>query len=216
MEDRAPRGNAKLIVIVCDDHIAIRAGLARILEGKGISVVGECYTVVALLELVRQYPSAVILTDLDVEGVPFPELMRRVRVESRNAKVVVYSMRESAVTIHLCYDSGATAFVPKRSTQDEIVKAIEAANRSEQYLPPDVAANLAKLTIDSNAPQNVLNTREREIFVSFVRGESLESMAVRLEVSERTLNNTLSQISKKLDAPRTSFFQIAKRYGLIE
>lgn len=209
-------GAGKPVVIVCDDHIAIRAGIARILEDRGVAVAGECYTIGALLNLVQKFPSAVVLTDLAVQELPFPDLMRQIRATSLDAKVVVYSMRESAATIHLCYESGATAFVPKRSEPDEIIRAIESAHQGVKYLPPDVAANLAKLTIDPTAPQNILNQREREIFVSFVRGESLEDMAARLEVTERTLNNTLSQISKKLDAPRTAFFQIAKRYGLIE
>lgn len=203
-------------VIICDDHIAIRAGVARILEERGIEVAGECFSVASLLDFVGKFPDAIVITDLAVDDVPFPILVGRIREKSAQCQVIVYSMREAPATIGLCYESGAIAFIPKRSEPDEIIKAVENARRGERYFPVSVASNLANFHIDGNAPSNALTTRELDIFIRFAKEESVEQIAEELEVSEKTVQNSLSTISKKLDVPRTNFYQVARRYGLLD
>lgn len=211
-----PAADPAPYVIVCDDHIAIRTGVTQILEKQGITVAGQCHTVPALMELISQFPAAVIMTDLAVDALPFPELVKKARQQSPDCKIVVYSMREGPGTIGLCYEAGAAAFVPKRSEPEEIINAVLAADRGERYFPPDVASHLASLHVDGNAPKNILNARELEIFTGYASGETAEVLAAKLNVSEKTINNALSQISKKLDAPRATFYQIARRYGLVD
>lgn len=206
----------KATVIVCDDHIAIRAGIAKILESYGIAVVGECFAVSTLLELVSHHPNAIVITDLAVDKVPFPALVEKLHKQTSKCRIVVYSMRESPATIGLCYEAGASAFVPKRSEPEELIKAVESARLGERYFPPSVASNLANFHIDRNAPSHSLSAREMEIFLSFSKNETIEALAERLGISDKTVQNILTQISKKLDVPRTSFHQVAVRYGLLD
>lgn len=210
-----PRASAER-VIICDDHIAIRSGLTRILEDNKIAVAGECGTTPALLELVRLHPDAVVITDLGIDELPFPALMAKLKKQAADCKVVVYSMREAPATIGLCYEAGATAFVPKSASPEELFQAIKNAVQGEQYFPASVASQLASFHVDKKAPPNILSAREKDIFVGYAKEGTVEALAAKMGVSDKTVQNLLSQIAKKLDAPRSTFHQLARKYGLLD
>ncbi len=203
-------------VIICDDHIAIRGGVIQILEGQQIAAVG-CDTVAALVRLVRQHRAAVVITDLAVDGVPFPLLMEKLGGRSMNCRVVVYSMREAPATVGLCYGAGALAFVPKRAEPEEIIKAVQMAAKGERYYPPAVAAELASFhVIDKHSPSKLLTERELRIFMAYARGDSAGELAEQCDASKKTIQNSLGIISQKLGVPRTQFHLLASQHGLLE
>jgi DNA-binding NarL/FixJ family response regulator len=204
-------------VIICDDHAAIRAGVSHILEQRDKHIVGACGAVPELLALVKKYPEAIVVVDLGIDQLPFAELMTKLRKAAPPCRVVVYSMREAPGTIELCYDAGAIAFVPKSDDPEQIVKALECAELGERYLPPSVASSLANFHIeDRGSPLGMLSAQEKEVFVGYARGESVEALAGRLGVSGKRVQNLLSLISQKLDVPRTAFFQVARRCGAMD
>jgi DNA-binding NarL/FixJ family response regulator len=204
-------------IIICDDHAAIRAGVSHILEQRNKHIVGACGAVAELLALVRKHPDAIVVIDLGIDQLPFPELMTKLRKAAPPCRVVVYSMREAPGTIELCYDAGAIAFVPKSDDPEEIVRAVDRAEQSERYLPPSVASSLANFHLeDRRSPLGMLSAQEREVFVGYARGEVVDALAGRLGVSDKRIQNLLSLISKKLDAPRSAFYQIARRCGVVD
>jgi DNA-binding NarL/FixJ family response regulator len=205
-----------LPVIICDDHIAIRAGLRLILERGSIQVVGECDSVMTLLDLVRLNPNAIVITDLGVDEVQFPNLVSQLRNQSADCQIVVYSMREAPATIGLCYEAGAIAFVPKSADPDEIIKAINRASNGDRYFPASVASELAGLLLDRTSPKALLTARELEIFIGYVREGTVEALAERIGISDKTVQNLLSQIAKKLNSPRSTFHNLAREHGLID
>ena len=214
--ERAHPSSSALSAIVSDDHIAMRTGVIKILEEEGIHIAGECGTVAALTALVRHHPDAVVITDLGMDDMPLRELMAALREQAPDCKLVIYSMREAPSTIGLCYEAGALAFVPKRADPDELVKAVRHAAARERYFPASVASELASLHVDGKSPSNLLSAREMEIFIGYAKRESIDALAARLEISDRSIHNTLSRIAKKLDVPRSTFSEFARRYGLID
>jgi len=209
--------NRHQAIIICDDHAAIRAGVRHILEQRNKDIVGACGTVPELLALVRRHPDAIVVIDLGIDQLPFPELMTKLRKAAPPCRIVVYSMREAPGTIELCYDAGAIAFVPKSDDPEEIIRAVERAEQSERYLPPSVASSLANFHIeDRRSPLGMLSAQEKEVFVGYARGESVDALAGRLGVSDKRIQNLLSQVVKKIDAPRSAFFQVARRFGVVE
>ncbi|WP_157739245.1 response regulator transcription factor [Herbaspirillum sp. meg3] len=215
---KADRDQTRLqAIIICDDHAAIRAGVSHILEQRNKHIVGACGAVPELLALVRKHPYAIVIIDLGIDQLPFPELMTKLRKTAPPCRVVVYSMREAPGTIELCYDAGAIAFVPKSDDPEEIVRAVDQAEKSERYLPPSVASSLANFHIeDRRSPLGMLSAQEKEVFVGYAKGESVDALARRLGVSDKRIQNLLSQVVKKIDAPRSAFFQVARRFGVVE
>ncbi|HEY8102190.1 MAG TPA: response regulator transcription factor [Burkholderiaceae bacterium] len=203
-------------IVICDDHIAIRKGVQRILEEQNFPVVGSCSDVATLIMLVRNHPTAIIVTDLAVEETPFPELLKTLKMESTDCQVVVYSMREAPATIGLCYKAGAIAFVPKSAEPAEIITAIEYAIRGERYFPVSVATELANFNLDHTSPQDILSKSEMPIFLGYCKLGSVKALAEQMDIPEKTIQNVLSRIAKKLEAPRSTFHHIARRNGLID
>lgn len=203
-------------VVVCDDHIAIRAGLRQIFETEQVRVVGECQSLDELLVLARQHPEAVLVTDLGIDGVPFSALVKEVRLCLDDMPIVVYSMRETPATIDLCYKSGAVAFVPKRADVAELIKAVRSASVGKLYFPSDVATELAALHVDRRHPKLLLLPRELEIFEAYAKNPAVAEIAASLGVTPKRVQNTLSQIAQKLDLPRSQFRSAAIRHGIVE
>lgn len=208
--------NPKVKVIICDDHIAIRSGLRGILEEAHFNVVAVCETVPALITALSEHQDAVVITDLGVGGLPFQQLLIELRTHVPDCRVIAYSMRETAATIGVCYDAGALAFVPKSADIEEIIKALDTAAAGQQYFPPSVAAELASLHVDKRNPRSLLSDRELALLVSYVENDNIEVLADRHGLSAKTVQNTLSMISKKLGIARTSFHKLVQDYGLRE
>lgn len=213
-----PAANAKisLPVIICDDHIGIRRGLQTILKEEGVNVVGLCGSVDELLDLARSHPTSIVILDLQIDGLEFPELVEKLREQSKDIKVVVYSARESAVTMGMCYEFGAVAFIPKNSTQDDIINALRFAADGERYFPNAVAPVVWGLSRDRNNIESRLSPREMELFLGYCRDPSIPKLAESTGLAEKSVQNALSTISKKLDAPRTTFLHLAQKCGLLQ
>lgn len=201
-------------VIICDDHIAIRSGLRGILEEANFHVVATCETVPTLIEALKAHPHAVVITDLGVGGLAFPDMMEAMRTQVDHCRVIAYSMRETASTIGLCYESGALAFVPKSADIDEIIRALESAARDQRYIPPSVATELATLHVDQRNPRLLLSDREMALLLSYAENDNIDALAEKHGLSTKTVQNTLSMISKKLGTARTSFHKLVQEYGL--
>lgn len=212
----AHRAEYGVPVIICDDHIAIRAGLRQILERAKIRVAGECEDLPQLLALTERYPAAVLMTDLGVDDVPFTKLVSEVHRRAAAMPIIVYSMRETPATISLCYQEGASAFVPKRADISEIVEAVLAVGAGKVYFTREVAANLAAMQVVPSPPKEILLPRELQVFIAYAKSPNINQIAADLSVTSKTVQNTVSAISKKLDIPRNQFYATAVKHGLID
>ena len=203
-------------VIICDDHIAIREGLKAILENARINVVGVSESVAELLKQVKQHPASIVIVDLQVDGVQFPELIKQLHAQSDEIRVVVYSARKSPVTMGMCYEYGATAYIPKDSKPSDIIKALEFAENGERYFSATVAAIVYDLNNDRTKIISKLSPREMEIFLAYCKEPSIEKIARDIGITEKSLSNAVSVISKKLNISRSMFNHMAQECGLLE
>ncbi|MES2887765.1 MAG: response regulator transcription factor [Pseudomonadota bacterium] len=201
-------------VILCDDHVAIRAGLRAMLERDGMQVVGECSTAVDLMNLAQAHPLAVVITDLGVDDLQFPELMAALRSHAPGSRVVVYSMRETPAIADLCYQAGATAFVPKSAEFGEVTTAVRMASQGQSYVPAMVVSELITVRSAQRNPRTLLSAKDLELFTHYAEGHTVPQLAQALGLSEKTVQNRLTHISKTLAVARSAFHVLAREYGL--
>lgn len=206
----------RLSVIVCDDHQMIRVGLCVTLATEEIISVGECGNIEDLLRIAKNHPNAVVVTDLGVDNTQFPELMQKLRAESPSVKVVVYSMREQPSVADLCYRAGARAFVPKSADIDELVKAIRAAHLGKLYVPSIVGSEMMASACDPRSPMQILSRKDLEIFVDFASGLSADEIAQKVGLSNQTIHNRLTKISKALGVSRGGLRFVARDFHIIQ
>jgi DNA-binding NarL/FixJ family response regulator len=206
-------------VLLCDDHPVVRAGYRRLLEQAGdIAVVHECGDgESAYAAWIAQRPD-VLVTDLSMPGGGGLALMRRVRGRDADARILVFTMHDSALLVRRAFDEGARGFVTKASEPEALIDAVHALQAGRRYLSPDLPpAWLEPHAQDADARLASLSAREFEVFRLIAAGCSPAQCAQRLSLSAKTVANHQSAIRDKLGlASSAALAHLALRHGLIE
>lgn len=206
-------------VFVADDHAAIREGLKAYLEHHDVPVAGEAQRVEETLVHLDEDPADVYVLDLNMHGARGTAIIERCIAKKPDARIVIYSMRESLPTISAAYKAGAMAYITKSAGLEELMAAIRAVARGDTYFMAEVAARIAQYYVagdEDRAPARALTDHELGIFVRLAQGESTDAIATDLDISTRTLANHISTIRNKLKVDRADFTKLALQYGLID
>jgi len=143
-------------------------------------------------------PDAAVL-DLDFQSANHRDLLRRLHRIAPDVKVCALAFRALAVTIEECLSMGASGFLLKDCSIDEVCRAIRRVAHGETFLDPKVAGALLKAGEHSQAPRrSALSQREVEVIGLIGRGLTNRQIANNLELSEKTVKNHVSHIFRKL------------------
>ncbi len=130
-------------VFLADDHPLVREGLHRIVRGDALfRVVGEADDGESLLRQLETIQVDVLLLDISMPGPGFPELMGQIRRRFPELRVLVVSMHPEAYYAERAIRIGASGYVSKRQSVDELTRAIVRVHAGEVYVstPPDGGA----------------------------------------------------------------------------
>jgi DNA-binding NarL/FixJ family response regulator len=201
-----------LKVLLADDHRLTLAGVRRVLDESGdIVVVGEAYSGVDVLPLVRSTDPDLVVLDLQMpkmDGLSCLDLIRR---HHPDLKVVIFSATTTHAEISTALRNGANAYVLKTVNPLDLPAVIrQAAEGTVYYQPPPAAVPAVKDTAD-------LTERERTILGAVMRGLSNKAISQEFWVTEQTVKFHLSNVYRKLGVPnRTAAARFAHEHGLID
>ncbi len=195
---------SKLKILLVDDHSVVRAGVRRLLEGIQGTEILEAQTGHETLSLFRSKEPDLVLLDLNMEGVGGLELLRRLLLENKRARVVVFTMHSEPIYAARALKLGAKGYVTKSASADELVAAVKQVADGGHYIEAELASKLAIGQFDGEDPLHQLSTREVEILRLLGDGKSLTAIAETLGVSYKTVANTCSLIKNKLGLQRTA------------
>jgi DNA-binding NarL/FixJ family response regulator len=205
-------------VLLVDDHPVVRQGYRGVLEGSGrIAVLGEAATAAEAFQLYCSIEPDVTVMDLSLPGLSGIEGMRRILAYAPNARVLAFSMHEDAIFVRRAIEARAAGYVTKASAPHVLVEAVEAVAAGKRYLSHDVAQTLALAGPDSEggAPGN-LSPREFEVLELLLQGCTLDDIARKLRINQKTVANHQSAIKQKLGASTTAqLVRNAMRLGLV-
>lgn len=122
-------------VVAADDHAAYLRATTETLTRAGLDVVGVSTTGQGAIDDVRTYAPDVALVDLRMPGLSGADVARAVRARYPGTRVVILSAYADAEIVQLALEAGATAYVTKDSTPDEIVRAVYRAADGQPTLP---------------------------------------------------------------------------------
>jgi DNA-binding NarL/FixJ family response regulator len=204
---------------ICDDHPVFRAGIRSLLNGApDLSVVFEAGSVADLRAALDESPVHVLLLVLDL---PDGSGLEEIASASASARVVILSAFASGRTVKDALGRGATGFLRKDSSPDEMLRSIRRAASGQTVLAADVAVALADcLRVEPDAiafrgQVAALTTRQREVLSLLAEGRSNREIAKALFVSVGTIKNHVSQILESLDVPdRTRLALLVARHGI--
>jgi DNA-binding NarL/FixJ family response regulator len=200
----------KLLII--DDHQIVREGIANLAKREGLDVVGEAGNKEEAIALIAAKSPDVITVDLSLPDGSGLEIVKFARKNDQKMGIVVISILDDDSNLIACMNAGASGFVSKTSTLDDILAAIQSAARS----PLSFTSKGLVRAVNSKVYKSTLTSRELEIVAKLPSGLSGEELAKDLFITESTLKTHLGSIYRKLQVRnRTGAVSEAKRRGLI-
>ena len=213
----------KIKVLIVDDHQVVRQGLRTFLElQEDILVVAEAGDGQTALEMVRQFSPHVVLMDLVMPRLDGITATRQVKSLASDVKVIALTSFTEDDKVFPAIQAGASSYLLKDVSPDDLVGAIRAAYRGEARLHPDIARKLmeqvaGQTTPSRDMPLAELTEREHEVTRLVAQGCSNQEIAKELVISEKTVKTHVSNILSKLQlADRTQLAIYAIRKGLVQ
>jgi DNA-binding NarL/FixJ family response regulator len=209
--------NARLTVLLVDDHAVVREGYRRLLTDSGrIRVVGEAASAAEAYQLFCDLAPDVVVMDIALPGVSGIEGMRRILAHHPNARVLAFSMYEDAIFVRRALEAGAAGYLTKASAPHVLVEAVDAVAGGRRFLSPDVAQTLALHPTNAERAVDDLSVREFEVLKLLVQGCTLNEAAKQLGLNPKTVSNHQSSIKQKLRAETPAqLWRAAMQLGLI-
>jgi DNA-binding NarL/FixJ family response regulator len=192
-------------VIVVDDHDLLRKGLRDLLNEHGLQVVGEAGDGDDAVRLVTHAAPDVVVMDLNMPRMSGVEATRRLTEVAPSTRVLVLTVSADDETVADAVEAGASGYLLKDASGDEIAAGVRAAAAGEALISPQIAAHLLeRLRRDGRGSGFAardsagLTDREREVLRLLAAGRDNADIAQELFISPRTVKNHISSILAKL------------------
>lgn len=187
---------APIRLVLVDDHVVLRAGLANVLSFEpGMQVVAQGDNGEAALELWRKHRPDVLLLDLCMPGIDGVETLQRLRREFPAARVLILTSSEAPEEVRHALAAGAAGYVTKTIHPAELMAAIRAVHGGGQVLGQSVASQMA-----AEQEGGTISRRELET-LGFVRqGFTNAEIGRLMGVSENTAKAHVKALLLKLQA----------------
>ena len=203
-------------VLLVDDHDLIREGLRRAFDRTDdLVVVAEAGGVQDATQALLDHDVDVLVTDLGLPDGQGLDLVRTARAGSTTMGIVVLTMYSGDDQVIGAMEAGASAFVTKDASADEVVAAARhAASSPKSFAAEDLAAVMSRRMAAPTGPR--LSPRESEVLALLVDGLAVGQISKRLFISESTTKTHVSKIYEKLGASnRAQAVMAAVRLGLV-
>jgi two-component system, NarL family, invasion response regulator UvrY len=197
--------NPLIRVYLADDHAMFRRGIRALLaeSRREITVVGEAATGDALLAGLSLTPADVVVLDISMPGPGVLEILRRLRQEHSDTKVVILSLYDEAQYAVRTLRAGASGYLTKERSPEDLVKAIRQAHAGgPPFVTSAVRGRIEEPRRDpasgDQPPHLVLSAREYDVLRLLGRGKSIKEISERMGLSPKTVSTFRSRILRKM------------------
>jgi two-component system, NarL family, response regulator LiaR len=205
-------------VLIVDDHPMVRGGLKDfILAYDWMEAVGEAQNGVEAVDFCANHEVDVVLMDMVMPLMDGSEATRRILAQGKPVKIIIITSFHEQDLVQQALKAGATSYLLKNVSADELAKAIRAAHGGFSTLAPEATRALIQ---DSRHRSDVgfdLTETERKILALLVKGLSNQEIARQCSISVATVKYHLTNVFTKLGAKnRVEAATIALEYNLVE
>jgi DNA-binding NarL/FixJ family response regulator len=202
-------------VLLVDDHELLRAGLRSRLEPEpGIAVVGEADTAERAVLLARRLQPDLIVLDLLLPRKSGDEVIPELTEVAPQSRVLVVSSQAAPSSVRRALSAGAAGYLPKRSSDRDLVAAIQLVANGGGYVDPELGAQL--VNPDSPGALEPLSERERDVLYLLALGYTNQEIGEKLFISVRTVDTHRAHIMRKVQLQtRSELVMFALANGVI-
>ncbi|MCC7400908.1 MAG: response regulator transcription factor [Chitinophagaceae bacterium] len=203
----------KTKIFIVDDHYMVIEGIRSLLQNeKTIEWMGHAMNDESCLAFLKNQQPDVILMDINMPGRSGIELCKQVREKFPTVFVIGLSTFNQQSFIQKMMDNGASGYVLKNATQDELMEAITTAAKGQTYLSNEVSQTLRK----DDTSNVILTRREKEVLELIADGMTNNEIAKKLFISITTVDTHRKNLLAKFDAKNiASLVKMAVQMQLI-
>ena len=208
-------------IVITDDHSMIREGLKQLLElDENFRVIGQAGDGKECLRLLKKELPDVLLLDINMPNMNGIEVLEHLKKEYSGVKVLILTIHNEVEYLLKAVDIGCNGYVLKDSNFAMLKKAIHSVYEGDSFIQPDLIPILNAGLVDRDSSEGALGgltKREIEVLKLLAEGLFNKEIAYKLNISERTVKNHVSNIFKKINASdRTQAAVFAIKNNLIK
>ncbi|MGN6294540.1 MAG: response regulator [Chitinophagaceae bacterium] len=188
-------------VFIVDDHYMVIEGIRSLLQNeRNIQWMGHATNAASCLAFLKQQLPDVILMDINLPDKSGIELCSEVREKYSNVFIVGLSTFNQQSYIRKMLQNGASGYVLKNATREELMEAIITAMKGKTYLSHEASQSLRTET----STGIILSRREKEVLGLIAEGMTNNEIAQKLYISTATVNTHRKNLLVKLEVKNTA------------
>jgi two-component system, NarL family, nitrate/nitrite response regulator NarL len=210
-------------ILIVDDHILFREGLAGLLRSQpDMDVIGECGSVQEAMDTARTVRPDVILMDFSLPDGTGLEATRAILAEQPNLQIIFLTVHDNDERLIAAMRAGAKGYLLKNLSVNKLLASLRALERGEAAISRTMMARILEEFAISTPPASTspspligLTSREIEVLKELADGITNQEIAARLYISENTVKNHIHNILEKLNLNnRREAIEFARKHGL--
>jgi DNA-binding NarL/FixJ family response regulator len=206
-------------VLLAEDHAIVAEGLEGLLKDR-FKLVGTVHDGRALLAAAYRLRPDVIVTDISMPLLNGLDAVRKIKAKLPKAKVVVLTMHGDPHLAVQAFRAGASAYLLKMSSGEELVRAIDEALQGRVHLSSLISKDLITVLLEAKrdpaAGKSQLTPRQREVLQLIAEGRTMKDIASIMNISQRTVETHKYAMMERLGVDTTAgLIQYALRLKLV-
>ena len=191
-------------ILIVDDHKVVAEGLVRLLRDR-FEIVGTINDGRLVLDYVGRLEPDVVILDISMPNVSGLEAMRQLKEGGFPSKAIVLTMHADANLAVAALKAGASGFVLKEASGEELLTALDVVLNGGTYLACGLTKEIVVLMVGATDPSRAeLTTQQREVLRLLIRGLRSKEIATMLEMSTRSVDSIKQKTMQLLNVHSTA------------
>jgi len=210
-------------IVLVDDHQIMREGIRAMLDlEKGLEVVSEAENGREALEIALDIKPDIIIMDINMPDMNGTEATRRIRKNCPGTRIIALSMHSDRFFVAEMLQAGASGYLLKDCSGQDIVTAIRSVHAGKSFLSPEITGVVIEDYIQNSSKDNPksptqLTTKEREVLQLIAEGNTSKEISSHLNIATKTVDSHRINIMNKLDLHNIAeLTKFAIRYGITD
>jgi DNA-binding NarL/FixJ family response regulator len=196
-------------VLIVDDHPLVRRGMTQLINDEpDLQVCGDAEDAATAMAQVESKRPDLVVVDISLKAGHGIELIKEIKTFDERIKMLVSSMHDEALYAERALRAGASGYINKQETPENVVAAIRVVLDGRVYLSPRMTHHMLHRVVDPGTseqlPVDALSDRELEVFEMIGHGKTTRGIADSLDLSVKTVETYRENIKNKFNLKNSS------------